>query len=559
MSWENNNSILNPFSITYENDFPVVNTGLLYDFLSYAQFVGGCVEKNSEWKAWYRIRISVPKRSEPKTDDDQVTLSLLSGDLDPSYHKQLKREDNPAKSLHEEVSAYLEHFATVGIISGKISFSTEYEYLDHGDDTESVATPQFYVWDIPYFDAPRLSELVETGYMIYSARTKEDINEIIEKMMAEDQETVVPAKDIDEYLTMETEEPSIATISTDSSYYHPKGLLRGENDKPMILSARTVEQILALIKNHRVYDKLSENSADMIGHIIDIGEIWAVRDRFAFYSVEYFLYAVWYLNEAFYWNRFVRACETLFGAWTHFIYDLRGLLNSDGLSSSVLSKAPNPVSPTWTERLDGSFDVDPADEDGKNSFGDISFSKKRLRIGVMEIRDKKDKKYYEISLVGRLDEKELNAQIDAEIEAELDECYKEALRERKQKLMEERVKVVSKTATLIPEEFSDYTQTVYKWLYAIIMYGKDITGSTELVKKREYSGESGTKTFERDTRELGREFPKLANENGLSAIPKTKSHIKHFLLHAKSKCVIIEKITNMALEYDPNRITTPKA
>lgn len=91
------------------------------------------------------------------------------------------------------------------------------------------------------------------------------------------------------------------------------------------------------------------------------------------------------------------------------------------------------------------------------------------------------------------------------------------------------------------------------------MYGKDITCSTELVKQREYFGKTDTKTFERDTKELGREFPKLANKNGLSAIPKTKSHIKHFLLHAKSKCIIVEKITNMSLEYDPNRIIIPEA
>lgn len=550
MSWENNNSILNPFSITYENDFLVVNTGLLYDFLSYVQFVGGCVEKNSEWKAWYRIGISVPKRSEPKTDDDQITLSLLSGDLDPSYRKQLKREDNPAKSLHEEVSAYLEHFATVGIISGKVSFSTEYEYLDHGDDTESVTTPEFYVWDIPYFDAPRLSGLVETGYMIYSARTNEDINEIIEKMMEEDQETVVPVQDIDEYLTMETEEPSIATISTNTSYYHPKELLRGENEKSMILSVRTVEQILVLMKHHGVYDKLSENSADMIGRIIDMGEIWAVRDRFTFYSVEYFLYSIWYLNEAFYWNRLVRACETLFGAWSHFVYDLRGLLSSDGLSSSVLSKAPNPVSPTWTEGLDGGSDVDLVNENGKTNFGDIFFSKKGLQVGLMEIRDKKDKKYYEISFVGRFSE----ADLDAEIDAEFDEHYKKLKQEEKRKLMAERIKVVSKEAFLIPEEVHACTQAVYKWLYAIVAYGKNIPGSSESVKRKEYFGEDGTKTFERDTEDLGTKFPKLANNNGLSAIPKTKSQIKSFLGCAKSKCIIVEKITNMALEYDPNRI-----
>lgn len=76
----------------------------------------------------------------------------------------------------------------------------------------------------------------------------------------------------------------------------------------------------------------------------------------------------------------------------------------------------------------------------------------------MEIRDKKDKKYYEISLVGRFSEEDL----DAEIDAELDEHYKEALRVRKRKLMKERVKVVSKTSTPISEKLSDYTQTVYK-------------------------------------------------------------------------------------------------
>lgn len=544
----NNTIVLKPFWITYENNFPVVNTGLLYDFLSYAQFVGSCVEKNSEWKTWYGIRISVPKRSEPKTDDDHISLSLRDEDLDPSYRKQLEREDNPAKILREEVSAYLEHFAAVGIISGKVSFSTEYEYLDHGDDTESVATPQFYVWDVPYFDAPRLSELVETGYMIYSARTKEDINEIIEKMMAEDQETVVPAQDIDEYLTMEDKESLTATISTNVSYYHPKELLRGDNDKSMILSVRTVEQILTLMKNYGVYDKLSENSADMIGRIIDMGEMWAVQDRFAFYSAEYFLYSIWYLNEAFYWNRFVRACETLFGVWSHFVYDLRCLLRSDGLSTSMLSNARNPNPPNETGNSDEDPIIDATEEDSKIAFGDVFFSKRGLRVGFMEIRDKMDKKYYEISFVGRANE----ADLDAEIEAEFDEHYKDALRARKQNLMKERVKVVSKTPTAIPEEVYACTQAVYKWLYAIVAYGKDVMGSSASVKRREYFGEDKTRTFERDTEDLGTKFPKLANKNGLSAIPKTKSQIKSFLGCAKSKCVIVEKITNMALEYKPN-------
>lgn len=72
-----------------------------------------------------------------------------------------------------------------------------------------------------------------------------------------------------------------------------------------------------------------------------------------------------------------------------------------------------------------------------------------------------------------------------------------------------------------------------------------------LLQRREYSETDGTITFSEHMSALGKKFPKLATERGLSAGPQLKNRIKKFLSHGKSKCSIVEKITNMALVYDP--------
>lgn len=62
------------------------------------------------------------------------------------------------------------------------------------------------------------------------------------------------------------------------------------------------------------------------------------------------------------------------------MYDLRALLGSDGLSRSALAKAPNPAPVSPTKKSGGEMDIDFANEGERISFGDIFFTKERLRI-----------------------------------------------------------------------------------------------------------------------------------------------------------------------------------